>query len=206
MSREILVVTDRPPSTDRDEGSVRLDRLLDALERIGWEATLAVSSATLDERLRHEGPRFDAVLLSRPDVASAHLASVRAHAPQALVVYDTVDLHFLREYRGARLLRSRPALERALARKAQELELVRAADRTLVVSDAERRVLEDECPGRRCVSSRTSTRLPARRPRSRSARACSSSAAPRTPRTPTRPPTSPARCGRSPGGPHPAFG
>jgi len=147
VTREILVVTDRPPRPDRDEGSVRLSRLLDALAEIGWNVTLATSSAELADHLRDEGARYDAVLLSRPDVASAHLASVRAHAPQALLLYDTVDLHFLREYRGARLKKSRPALERALARKAQELELVRAADRTLVVSDAEREVLDEECPG-----------------------------------------------------------
>ena len=147
MTREILIVTDHLPRPDRDEGSVRLSRLLDALARIGWLPTLLASSPEVDLRLRDEGARFDAVLLSRPDVASAHLAAAREHAPQALLLYDTVDLHFLREYRGARLLGSRPALERALARKAQELELVRAADRTLVVSDVEREVLEEECPG-----------------------------------------------------------
>ena len=143
---DILVVTDRPPAPDRDEGSVRLNRMLGALAALGLEVTLVVSSPEVDECLEREGRRYAAVLLSRPDVAAAHFDAVRRHAPQALLVYDTVDLHFVREYRGARLLGSRPALERALARKTQELALVGAADRTLVVSDAEREVLEAVCP------------------------------------------------------------
>jgi glycosyltransferase involved in cell wall biosynthesis len=146
MTRELLVVTDAPPRPDHDEGSVRLSHLLDALALLGWQVTLMTVRDDVAEHLRDEGHRYAAVLLSRPDVASAHIENVRTHAPQALLVYDTVDLHFLREYRGARLLRSRPALQRALARKTQELALVRAADRTLVVSETEREVLVEACP------------------------------------------------------------
>ncbi len=43
------------------------------------------------------------MILSRHYVAAKHIDAVRAFAPHALVVFDTVDLHFLREERLAEL-------------------------------------------------------------------------------------------------------
>ena len=62
------------------------------------------------------------------------------------MVFDTVDLHFLRETREAELRRD-PQLHAAAARtRKQELRLVRTADLTLVVSPVELEILENECP------------------------------------------------------------
>ena len=57
-----------------------------------------------DYLLAH-GPSFDAVVLSRCDFARKHLADVRLHAPQSRIIFDTVDLHYLREDSEARLTR-----------------------------------------------------------------------------------------------------
>jgi glycosyltransferase involved in cell wall biosynthesis len=97
--------------------------------------------------LRRTGGRYDAVILSRPEVAVELVRDVRRFAPRALLVYDTVDLSFVREFRLAKLRRSRFLLDVALRRRRQELSLVRAVDRTLVVSEREKGVLEDACPG-----------------------------------------------------------
>jgi glycosyltransferase involved in cell wall biosynthesis len=91
------------------------------------------------------------VILSRPNVADRWLATVRAHAPDALVVYDTVDLHWLREARRQALLTG-SSEELAFTReihKTRELErgLIEDADVTIVVSEVERLRVESHVPG-----------------------------------------------------------
>ena len=49
------------------------------------------------------GSEFDVVVLSRCEFARKHIADVRLYAPQSRIIFDTVDLHFLREEREARL-------------------------------------------------------------------------------------------------------
>ena len=72
---------------------------------------------------------------------------VRQRCPRALVVYDTVDLHFLRT-------RREQALGRAVAPdtdpdrlEADEIACAQRADLTLVVSTAERELLHEDCRG-----------------------------------------------------------
>ena len=161
--RRILVIDEPLSPTPVDGGTRRMVELLSALVSIGFEVAVATPGATqpaaharlgvqvvgqaAEDHLRVAGPAYDAVVLSRPDLATALIGLVRASAPQAIVVYDTVDIHFVREYRRARLTRSSGLLALALARKGQELGLVRAADRTLVVSHTEKALLAAECPG-----------------------------------------------------------
>jgi glycosyltransferase involved in cell wall biosynthesis len=101
---------------------------------------------TVDDRLARDGAGYDVVLLTGTFVASRHLRSVRRFAPQAALVFDTIDLHFLREYRGARLTGSVPRLQAALRTKRVELAVARAADFTLVVSEREQQVLASQTP------------------------------------------------------------
>ena len=72
--------------------------------------------------------------MSRHYVAVKHVDAVRAFAPQALVVFDTVDLHFLRTERQAELEGNALARAAARAKRDEELTLIRKADVTLVVS------------------------------------------------------------------------
>ncbi len=89
---------------------------------------------------------FDFVLLSDIYTASRYLEKARARFPRAGLIFDTVDLHYLRVYREAKLYGSKPALTRALSIKRKELAAVRAADLTLTVSSEEKAVLLKECP------------------------------------------------------------
>ena len=56
----------------------------------------------LDYLISH-GPDFDAVVLSRCEFACKHIRDTRLYAPQSRIIFDTVDLHFLRTNREARL-------------------------------------------------------------------------------------------------------
>ncbi len=93
------------------------------------------------------GSSLTAAILSRPHPASRWLDSVREFAPGAVVIYDTVDLHWVRESR--RFALSQPDLSKrngtmvaqgpkAAALFELELAMVRASDVTVAVT-------EDEC-------------------------------------------------------------
>ncbi|MGH3620529.1 MAG: glycosyltransferase family 4 protein, partial [Sciscionella sp.] len=171
----VLVVDHQVPSPDKDSGSVRMRRLLDVLVAQGARVVFFASNGALprgytddlqqagvtvlaDEAGQHEflreaGEELRLVLLSRPNVAWRYLEQVRDCAPQALLAYDTVDLHFVRLGRQAELAaelgdtaRAAALRKRADASRELELGLVRSADVALTVSDSERAVLTAHVP------------------------------------------------------------
>jgi GT2 family glycosyltransferase/SAM-dependent methyltransferase/glycosyltransferase involved in cell wall biosynthesis len=165
---QVLVVSDRVPLPNQDSGSKRMSELLLALRDLGLAVTFvpndgqsqgAYSTAlqragievvygSFDERklLRELSPALDLAILSRPEPAWRWQPLVREVCPEAKIIYDTVDLHFLREARRAEI-EADPAVARAAARyHDMEVSLARISDATLVVSVAERDVLLDELP------------------------------------------------------------
>ena len=93
------------------------------------------------------GASFDVIVASRHYVASNYLALARRHAPQARFVFDTVDLHYLREQREAELANDPALLRSAQQTRERELKLIRESDLTLVVSPVEQALLAREAPG-----------------------------------------------------------
>lgn len=168
---QVLVVDALVPRPDHDSGSLRLVNLMrllreegahvvflpagregasrytEALQRMGIEAWHAPFVRGLPAWLREHGPRFRSVLASRHYVARELLPLLRAHAPQARVVFDSVDLHYLRERREAELAGDRALLRMAERTRRRELEVVARSDATFVVSAAERELLAREAPG-----------------------------------------------------------
>ena len=169
-SRRILVVDATMLTPDRDSGSMRMLAILELTGELGAKATFVADNleyrepyvralqqrgvevihrpwvSSIAELLAKRGREFDVVVLSRHYVAAKHLDAVRRFAPQARVVFDTVDLHFLRAERQAQLRHS--AAPAAVDReREQELDLVRRADLTLVVSPVERDLLLQLEPG-----------------------------------------------------------
>jgi glycosyltransferase involved in cell wall biosynthesis len=120
-----------------------------ALQRLGVEAVFHPHVADIVAWMAENGPTLDAVILSRHYVAASFLPLVRQYAPHARVVFDTVDLHYLREQRAAELHGGNELARQARATRVQELKIVRAADVTLVVSPVEQELLKLECPGAR---------------------------------------------------------
>jgi glycosyltransferase involved in cell wall biosynthesis len=103
----------------------------------------------VEEYLQRNGALFDVVLLGGEYIAARYLSSVRQHAPQAITLFDTGDLHYIRHYREAKVTGNARALKRALQTKRRELTAAKEADYTLVVSPAEQAILERDCPGAR---------------------------------------------------------
>ncbi len=171
IQRRALVIDVRTPMPDRDAGSIEafnyLRLLLDlgfkvahipseamfnagsytrALQFIGVECLYHPYVTDVVSHLRERGTTYDLVMLNRVHNAARHIDDVRRYCPNARIVFNTVDLHFLREQRQAELAAS-PAMVRAAGRTREiELQTMRKADATIVLSLAERELLEREVP------------------------------------------------------------
>jgi glycosyltransferase involved in cell wall biosynthesis len=96
--------------------------------------------------LAREGDALNAVMLCRLPVAISYLPSVRRFSPKSKVIFDTVDLHFVRERRAAEVTGNRRLARQALRSQRQELAMVKDCDTTFVVSAEERDILAREVP------------------------------------------------------------
>jgi len=170
--KNILVIDHYVPKPDQDSGSLRMFQILKILRRLGHRVTfipdnLANTSPYTGELQKRgievvyhpyikkvrdylvsHGAHFDAVVLSRCDFASKHIADVRLHAPRSRVIFDTVDLHHLREDGEARLTGDPEVRRKAQEKQQLEHELIEQADETWVVSPVEQRLLQEKWPGK----------------------------------------------------------
>ncbi|HQI81244.1 MAG TPA: glycosyltransferase, partial [Deltaproteobacteria bacterium] len=86
--------------------------------------------------------RFDYAILSFWHVAEHYLPLVRMHSPHTHVIIDTVDIHFLREFREAEMKKDPLLLEAARSNKERELAVYRKGDRLWVVTEDDRKTIE----------------------------------------------------------------
>lgn len=169
----IVIVDHKVPSFDRDGGSVRMYQLLRILRQEGRDVVFVPANGALEEPytsvlqelgiymlggdgdvtphlrdlLEALGDTIEAIILSRRDVAATFLPLVHDAAPGIPVIFDTVDVHFLREEREAALLGDHAAQEQAAAMRQIEQQVMRDTDLTLVVSDTEVELIRQEVPG-----------------------------------------------------------
>lgn len=168
--KRLLVIDACTPTPDQDSGSLRMVNLMRLLDALGWQVTFfadnrlymdgytaAMQSLGVEvlyapymndpiRLFRQRGSEFDAILLSRHYIAINYLGLARLYAPQAKLIFDTVDLHYLREQRAAELEQSDELKRKAERTRAQELKLIRECDATLVVSPVEQVLLARELP------------------------------------------------------------
>jgi GT2 family glycosyltransferase/glycosyltransferase involved in cell wall biosynthesis len=167
----VLVIDAETPDPTRDSGSVRATAMLQILRKLGCHVQCMpvfgdarsgavrrlqdagveiIHAPTPLARLRwwrDNGGDLDVVIACRLPIARECLPLARRYAAQAAVVFDTVDLHFLRLERAAALT-CEPGDKAAASRaRRAELKLIGHADLTLVVSEYERQLLEHATPG-----------------------------------------------------------
>ncbi len=167
----VLVIDHRILTPDRDSGSVRMFAILKVLREMGHELTFASDSAERSPRheaeigrlgavvlhgrdeiaahLAAEGHRYRFALLARPEVIDRYLPSVRAYAIHATVLYDTVDLHWVRFQRGAETTGNAALWLEAERFRVIERLGARCADVVLAITPQERATLLAEAPGAR---------------------------------------------------------
>jgi glycosyltransferase involved in cell wall biosynthesis len=118
----------------------------EGVEVLHWPFTRSIEG-----HIEDHGREYDVIVLSRYYVATKYIDGARRHAPQALLVLDTHDLHYLRTRRLAQLEGSRALAQSAEAMYAQEIDCIRRVDVTWVVSPVEQEVLAREVPQARVI-------------------------------------------------------
>ena len=168
--KNILVIDHHVPMHDHDSGSLRMFQMLKLFYQLGHRVTFIPDNLAnippytgdLQKRgievvyhpyvkkvrdyLIEHGSSFDAVVLSRCQFAYKHMMDVRRYAPQSRIIFDTVDLHFLREEREAHLTGDPEVERKANETRRLEYELIDQSDETWVVSSAEQQLLQEKWP------------------------------------------------------------
>lgn len=166
----VLIIDQKLPEPDRDSGSIRMMGIIKILVEMGYGVTvLALRIApsepyitalremgveVLDGRINytHEiarlAPYVKFAILSRPDEAALTYELMREFAPHVPIIYDTVDLHFVRESRRAEIESSDEVARIAQTYRKLELGLVQKCDATWVVTPSEKTMLDELVPGK----------------------------------------------------------
>ena len=167
-----LVIDDHWPQPTRDAGSVEIMNLIEALLALGFQVTFAASlepaagnpdrdalaqlgvrclASTDDDWmvnvfLAGEGGTWDLCVLSRVYCGGRFMEAVQRYCKRAPIVFNTIDLHYVRIEREARLRNDAALLATAGQVRRRELQLICAADATIVVSAAEQALLAEAAP------------------------------------------------------------
>ena len=170
VRKRALIVDARVLMPDNDSGSLRMFNLIKILQSLQYKVTFIPDNMEYHERytpmlqslgiecwfnpyqesvpehLQQHGGLYNLIILSRADVAENNIDAARKYAPQAQILFDTVDLHFVRERRQAELSGSKMEKEAAELRRVQELGIARRSHQTIVVSPVEVEIFRQEAP------------------------------------------------------------
>ena len=166
-----IIFDDHWPQPDRDSGSVDIVQLAHALQDLGFDTILAAArehvepclqrdaliragircllpsdAPSVEDYLTRHGHELDLCVLCRVYCGGRFLEPALRDARHARIVFNTIDLNFLREERRARLMEDEAALAVALQVRQREEQIIRASDATIVVSKAELEFLASEIP------------------------------------------------------------
>ncbi len=166
---KVLFIDVRTPTPDQDSGSLDivsyfnifqtlgleitfipaadlqfLEKYTPDLQRMGVRCLYAPFVRGISGYLKSHGREYDLVLLYKVHCAACILDLVRRYCPKAKIIFDTVDLHFVREQRQAVIEGSQELQENAEKTKLLELSVIRKTDCTIVLSAAEREILLKE--------------------------------------------------------------
>ena len=161
----VLVIEGHVPKHDRDAGSLRLTRIMQSLlaagtrvvffpvdlapvqpytrelQRAGIEVICQpLGAMDVGLRLATVLTEIDMVWICRPEVAERFQPLLRRF-PNLKIVYDTIDLHFVRKRRQAELTGGAVGADWGTDR-IREIACARSADATITVTETERGVLE----------------------------------------------------------------
>ena len=124
------------------------DPFSDDADRLRQEGTMVLGNArAIENFVNVEGEWLECIFLARAPVARRWQAWLSKRHPAIPIVFDTVDLHHVREKRQADLAGSARTMQQAKLTEATEMRLVRECAATLVVSDTERQYLHAREPG-----------------------------------------------------------
>ena len=163
----ILYIDSVTPEMDKDSGSLDAFNTMQILTNIGYrvhfipgtnfahwgEATHKLQQmgveciyhpfhSNIDSFLEDRGDMFAHVILSRAEICDLFMDTIKKKCPSAEIIYNTVDLHYLRLTRQAELEKDSNILAEAEAMKGKEHGHFKLADKIVVISKHEKSMLE----------------------------------------------------------------
>jgi hypothetical protein len=169
--RIALMVDAYYPRPDNDSGSLDQVAFVGVFQALGYEvhfaADLELGAETpyreqltamgvkcvtypnylsINDYLARNADEIAIGFLSRVHFGSRHTETIRQLCPQAVVIFNTVDLHHVREQREAELKGSAEGFARAKETYCAEAAATRDADATIVVSQREAEYWKREVP------------------------------------------------------------
>ena len=163
----IVVFDERVPSPDRDAGSLRMFLILKTLaewcqvvfvpfnrpQSADYESTLwkeGIETAdAVDYRRLLKDKNVAAAIISRPSMAGAFIHRIRRTNPRVKIIFDTVDLHFVRFQREYEISGDPRILAKAQQSRTLERHFGQASDLVWCASAEDQAVMMREVPERR---------------------------------------------------------
>ncbi len=163
--KKLLIVDSIVPERDHDAGSLRMYQIIKSALDLHYDVTLFPDNLTASQphtsELQKMGVEvvyggsssfdnfytnrinyYNDIILSRPNVAIKHLIYCKLYQQNAKLIYDTVDLHYLRIRRQAEEENNNSLLKESNDWKKLETYLISETDETLVVSYEEKKLLK----------------------------------------------------------------
>jgi GT2 family glycosyltransferase len=162
----IVVFDERVPSPDRDAGSLRMFLILKTLaewcqvvfvpfnrpqsadyESALWKEGIETADAVDYRRLLRD-KQVVAAIISRPSMAGVFIHRIRRVNPRVKIIFDTVDLHFVRFQREYEINGDPKARMNAERYRKLERDFARASDLVWCASAEDKEVMMREVPER----------------------------------------------------------
>jgi O-antigen biosynthesis protein len=113
----------------------------EALQRMGVEVIYAPFATSMAEAVQGRAAEFDLFYIARYGVAMQIAKTIRRVRPDARIVLNIHDLHFLREMREAIASQSATQMDQALRTREEELSVMRLADVVISYSEVEQAII-----------------------------------------------------------------
>lgn len=164
--RKLLWIDATTLTPDRDAGSNYVFNFFKIVNQLGWKITFIPDNLNYDNKytpimqklgveciycpyctsieqyIKKYASDFDVIVLSRVSISIKFVDLIRFHAPKSKLIFNTIDLHFLREARQINTLNRYELIEGVTQTFRDELLMILKSDLTIVVSNSEAQMLK----------------------------------------------------------------
>ena len=116
------------------------------MKNLGVHCITAEQYINIEEFIFLNADRIAGFFLSRFNFGGTLIAIARSFCPRSKIIFNTVDLHHIREERQAKVSGDSAMLENSVVTKTKELDCISSADISIVVSKTEASLLNKLCP------------------------------------------------------------
>ena len=174
--KTVLVIDSYMPCYDRESGSRRLFELLKILKSLDYHVIFAADNGFKDEpyttilqnlqievlytqegygtsieqQIKQRLPLIDLAWICRPELNEKYTSLIRQKS-EIKLIYDTIDLHYLRLKRAWELEPDKHSATEWIEMQAKELKIAHQADLTITVTPTERDLLQSQAVERVAV-------------------------------------------------------